>query len=148
MSESSELSEKKTNYTLKKTILIFDNDDDHESDETTQKIISFEGYLNSEGQKFGCGTTFYYKPGKLKHFQGKFINDQKEGHGVLYTEHGKILYEGKWQSDKLHGNGCLYYPGTDNFYYVGNFRENYFDGFGTSYYKNEENLQSDGMLDL
>ena len=50
----------------------------------------------------------------LFQYEGEWMEDVKEGHGVLTYVNGE-KYEGYWKSDKAHGKGTLTYAQGDKY---------------------------------
>jgi antitoxin component YwqK of YwqJK toxin-antitoxin module len=62
-------------------------------------------------------------------FSGKYLNGQREGHGVAYTPNGIPTLEGNWKGPTLHGKGIKFYP-SGAIEYQGNFVAGRKEGFG------------------
>ena len=46
------------------------------------------------------------KDGKIKEYDGHFVNGKKDGKGVLKMS-DVIIYDGEWKNDKKHGTGVI-----------------------------------------
>ena len=75
----------------------------------------------SNNHKSGDGTLFDENEELL--FMGSFINNKKNGLGILY-QNKNILYRGEWKNNQKHGEGKLYYNNLNTIYYSGFFNEN------------------------
>lgn len=68
----------------------------------------------------------YRKYSNQKIYIGFFDNDLKDLYGKLLSAEGKILYEGQYQMDKMHGKGLIYLE--NEFFYEGEFQDNKMQG--------------------
>ena len=74
--------------------------------------------------------TKVYDDGK---YEGEFLNDVREGRGIMYWFDG-VKYEGAWKNDKAEGKGIIYY--TDGARYEGDFKNDKLEGRGIMYLSN------------
>jgi len=47
----------------------------------------------------------YYSNGNL--YEGSFLNGKKFGNGSFFWKSTGVIYKGKWNDDKIHGEGEL-----------------------------------------
>ena len=79
------------------------------------------------GKKNGIGVYNYLR--KNLKYKGNFLNDKKNGKGILESSNNnKYYYEGNFLNDKITGEGILI---TDDERYEGYFKDGLFDGKGT-----------------
>lgn len=70
------------------------------------------------------------------YYYGDYSQNIKKGKGNLYRiSDGFLIYEGDWDKDKKHGFGKFY---TNVGVYVGEFKEDFFDGQGKMTWKNND----------
>ena len=125
---------------------IFDNDNFIkgwiyiESNDFLHKIEanSFEFDINhKEYIPHGYGTIYFKNNSKLECNLDNILTKIKENNfnitGIYYLANGKI-YEGTIENYKINGYGRIWENGNIN--YVGQFKNEVFDGFGTQYLKN------------
>ena len=76
-------------------------------------------------------------------YEGKFVNDQMEGYGVMtYSKdspNGESQHIGYYKENKKHGNGVFLW--TDGTKYVGNFEDDLINGFGTNHFNKEDSRE-------
>ena len=58
--------------------------------------------------KCGTGTSYYPNNKNSIEYIGDWLDDKKQGHGILYNEDGKVIYKGYWKNDHKHGQGVSY----------------------------------------
>lgn len=67
-------------------------------------------------------------------YVGEAIHNIPNGLGALINADGNVMYEGKWIDGKLNGFGRSYpsnnYPSSQELYYVGEFKNNEYNGYG------------------
>ena len=81
------------------------------------------------------------------YYDGESVDGKRQGHGILYNNHGGVVYDGMWLNDKKHGKGRLY-NGNGKLQYEGFFKEGYRDGKGTEFFesgKTEESVWTKGV---
>ena len=71
--------------------------------------------------------TYYYKNGSVK-YEGDFINDVVEGNGKLISENN-YYYVGEIKNNSLNGKGILYYK-DGRIRYEGEFLNGKYEGNG------------------
>ena len=86
----------------------------------------------SEGKRSGQGE-FNYAFGTLKTYTGYWINDKREGHGILLQRDG-ATYVGEFRDDAINGEGTAIYP--DGSKYIGQFVNGERHGYGTHIWSN------------
>lgn len=96
---------------------------------------SYRGeWLNN--QKHGHGILKHR--GNQWYYEGEFVHDRKEGHGRLtcINEQGEWqrIYVGQWKNDRWNGFGTRYF--TASSFYQGEFLDNQRDGWGYMVYDN------------
>ena len=110
--------------------------------ETRRNGIVLEGkFIN--GYVEGKGIL---KKNKGNTYIGDFSNSKKHGRGILNTE--RLVYEGEFKSDKLSGNGKIYFKKEGQFY-EGQFDNNKINGYGTFKWKNGDSylgFMKDGIM--
>lgn len=65
-------------------------------------------------------------------YEGEFLNDKREGYGILKNSSDNIIYEGEWKNDKFDGNGTCYNADPQN---ENSFDYNNFDTMGKHWVK-------------
>lgn len=123
-------------------------------------IFFFQNDIQKVWYKLLCkdieSTTMYYNDLQLAHFEGnvKILNHQGKrvyegmysdgacnGKGVLYDEHGHLLYEGEFVENVMEDkNGKLHFDNDVMDVYVGEVHENKAHGKGRAYKKSDEQL--------
>lgn len=110
---------------------------------------SYEGQWYQD-EKSGQGTEVYKNGSE---YIGEFKSGRKHGHGQFLTNSGAVLFDGRMQYDKMHGDGCYRFP--DGRTYEGQWIQGQMHGIGTlewadglkylgSMFKNERH--GDGFL--
>ena len=107
---------------------------------------------NNINNKFKNIIDIYYKINRSKKtkiyengdkYIGEFINDIKNGKGILYfnknDEYERNRYEGDFKDDRLEGKGIYYW--TDGERYEGDFKDGKREGKGINYYKNGDRFE-------
>ena len=59
----------------------------------------------------------------------------KQGKGTYYYKNGSVKYEGDFINDVVEGNGKLI--SENNYYYIGEIKNNSLNGKGILYYKDD-----------
>lgn len=83
-------------------------------------------------------------------YVGRFKDGLKRGKGVCYNSDGEIIYSGKFDNDSpvptplSTNDGSRFFSDfkTDDFYYIGEFKETNPDGFGAVFFSNGDILIS------
>ena len=68
------------------------------------------------------------------YYIGEKVNGLKHGRGTLYSEDGRIIYEGDFKNNLFEGTGRYNY--SDGYYYIGEFQKGLKHGKGSDYYEN------------
>jgi antitoxin component YwqK of YwqJK toxin-antitoxin module len=96
-------------------------------------VVRYRGTM-SGGKRHGEGVEFN-KHGSKK-FEGKFVNDHKDGFGSRYRDNGKdIMYQGFVVGEKREGKGKEY-TSKNELLYDGEWKNDKRCGQGSEYYKN------------
>lgn len=69
-------------------------------------------------------------------YYGQWFNHEKHGFGKLIDHRQQTIYEGQFVRNEKHGYGRLTRPdrnGSMQRYYIGRWKENQMNGFGTLY---------------
>ena len=91
------------------------------------KIYEKDEYKEGNGKKIYENGNYYI---------GTFLNDLRDGKGILYYQDNKIKYEGDFVRDKFEGNGKYYYENGE--YYVGSWLNSLKHGKGILYNKDNK----------
>ena len=97
----------------------------------------YEGELK-DGKKEGYGK-FIWTNGE--YYIGQWVNDEREGKGILYYNNNKIKYEGEFKKNEFNGYGKYYLENKE--YYIGYFKNNEYNGKGV-YYNGKKEIIYDG----
>lgn len=106
------------------------------------KLYYASGNLQYEGDfKDGvfCGDGNLYFESGTKGYEGQFVNQQPEGHGILFDGKGNKKYEGDFIMGKFEGNGSLFSE-TGQKKYSGAFFDSKYTGIGTLFGTKENTI--------
>ena len=92
----------------------------------------YKGMWNINGEKEGFGI-FIDKEGNK--YTGGWKEDKFNGFGRLISKNGDY-YEGEWLNGVIEGNG-KFYNKKEDYTYIGNFKNNKFEGKGKMTYNNK-----------
>ena len=74
-------------------------------------------------------------------YEGEMVNDKKEGNGRLVFKNGNY-YVGQFRNNKFNGRGIFYYK-RNVIKYIGDFVDNLYEGNGIKYYENGESYEGE-----
>jgi len=94
-------------------------------------FVVFEGHME-HGLPNGQG--IYTDMNNGQRYEGNFVDFKREGEGILYTEDGVKIYDGKWKNNKYHGYGQYFLRGQCR--YEGNWENGKRNGDGIAYDQN------------
>lgn len=94
-------------------------------------FVVFEGDME-HGLPNGLGV--YIDMNSGQRYEGNFVDFQREGEGILYTEEGDKIYDGEWKNNKYNGYGQFFLRGQCR--YEGNWENGKRNGDGIAYDQN------------
>lgn len=94
-------------------------------------FVVFEGNME-HGLPNGQGV--YTDMNNGQRYEGNFVDFQRDGEGVLYTEDGDKIYDGEWKNNKFNGYGQYFLRGQCR--YEGNWENGKRNGDGIAYDQN------------
>lgn len=94
-------------------------------------FVVFEGTME-HGLPNGQGV--YTDMNNGQRYEGNFVDFQRDGEGILYTEDGDKIYEGEWKNNKYNGYGQFFLRGQCR--YEGNWENGKRNGEGVAYDQN------------
>ena len=92
----------------------------------------------NDGERTGNGK-YYFNDGTI--YEGEFLNGEFKGHGIMKWING-IEYEGNFNGLILMGKGKLINKNKGDSY-IGNFDNNYFNGYGIYTYENNGSYEGE-----
>lgn len=94
-------------------------------------FVVFEGNME-HGLPNGQGV--YIDMNSGQRYEGNFVDFQRDGEGILYTEDGYKIYDGEWKNNKYNGYGQYFLRGQCR--YEGNWENGKRNGDGIAYDQN------------
>ena len=93
---------------------------------------TFEGDLNTEGQRHGFGVLLCDNGNS---YEGEWKKDKRDGLGIARYSSGDV-YDGQWQRGKRQGHGVMYIEAGDT--YIGSWNNGLKHGAGTYHWADGE----------
>lgn len=100
-------------------------------------VVTFGDFVVFEGNmEHGLpnGQGIYTDMNNGQRYEGNFVDFQRDGEGILYTEDGDKIYDGEWKNNKYNGYGQFFLRGQCR--YEGNWEHGKRNGDGIAYDQN------------
>ena len=109
----------------------------------TEGNVRYDAYWKN-GMLHGFVTE--YTPNNTKLYEGYYVRNQREGHGILYyLAPGKVQYDGEFKQGYRWGKGTSYYSNGKT-QYKGYWEKNRYSGYGLIHSKEGEIQYEGGWL--